>query len=608
MPRLVMVLTILGAMFCLSFSYSQDLPEKYFTYDEVLDSITILATANPNIMFIDTLGYSTTDSVPMLRVKLSDNPTVDEDEPAIFLNSGVHADELMGPEVNIHFLGDIIARYNNFDQDAASYIHGLEIFVVPFVNPEGHIELESGNLDWRKNKSDNDTNGVFSDYDGVDNNRNYDFGWSIDDDTEPSSLMFKGYAPFTESENLAMAAFGWKYRPVIAIDYHTPTYGRPNVAYYPWYWYASEGGSGFGPDENMMQSICEDYTAEILAIPDDSGTVTYTARRALVNKGDLKTYFYGNFGTVAFTVEITDTTLQDTALVDSIVAAHLPGTDYLLERALGPGISGIIRDSVTMEPLEAEVQVTQHINDDINPRLSRPDFGRYRRLLSAGSYTLRFIKTGYQTKTISGVSVNSSDYTVTDVLLIPDNPRPPAPVLIYPVNHDTLEVDTLTLNWNESDLADEYLLELAVDVDFENIFIVDSSLTATEFNLGEGLEDGDYYWRIRASNENGWGPYTEHFHFNIDFVSSVDEHGVLTPESFKLNQNHPNPFNASTQISFTIPIASQVNLEIFDVTGSLVNRIVDTLLPAGAYSYIWNGVDFKSIMIYRVNQHRHLLL
>ena len=121
----------------------------------------------------------------------------------------------------------------------------MELFCIPFINPEGHTAVESGILDWRKNKSDNDTNGVFDIYDGVDNNRNYDFGWSIDDDgsaNSPESLEFKGYYPFSESENRAMADFAWKYRPLIAIDYHSPTYGRPNVAYYPWYWYASDGG------------------------------------------------------------------------------------------------------------------------------------------------------------------------------------------------------------------------------------------------------------------------------------------------------------------------------------------------------------------------------
>lgn len=403
------------------------LPEIYTTYDEALQVLSDLRTDHPSICRLDTIGYSTRDDVPILRFKISDNVSADEDEPAVFYCGGVHADEVLGVEVVISFAEDICARYGLSDPDAVNYINSLEIYCIPFINPEGHIVVENGNTVWRKNKCDNDRNGLFDYHDGVDNNRNYDFGWDIDTDpgaTVPESLMYKGVAPFTQDENIALAQLGRDYRPLIALDYHSPSYGRPNVAYYPWYWYPNQGGHGFGPDEALMQSICQSFTSLIEAIPDDSMTGTYTARRALVNKGDFKTYYYGNFGTAAFSVEISDTTIQDPALVDQIVAAHLPGQYYLLERALGPGITGIIRDSLTLVPLEAEVQVLERINADINPRLSRPDFGRYRRLLAPGIYTLRFLKSGYTTKTLNFVEVANGPPTEVDVLLSPANPEP----------------------------------------------------------------------------------------------------------------------------------------------------------------------------------------
>ena len=412
-----------------SVSWAQ-LPEVYTRYADAVEVLGDLEALYPGVCHLDTLGYSTRDHIPMLRFKISDNVGMEEDEPAVFYCGGVHADEVLAVEVVMNFVADLMDRYGEGDPEVLGYIDNLEIYCVPFINPEGHIVVEGGDTDWRKNKCDNDRNGIFDYHDGVDNNRNYDFGWYIDDDpaaTTPESLEYKGEAPFTQTENIAMAEFAWLYRPLIALDYHSPTYGRPNVAYYPWYWYPTDGGHGFGPDEDLMYSICQSFTSLIEAIPDDSGTGTYTARRALVNKGDYKTYFYGNFGTAAFSVEISDTTIQDPALVDSIVTAHLPGQYYLLQRALGPGITGVIRDSVTLEPLEAEVQVLQHINEDINPRLSRPDYGRYRRLLAPGSYTLRFLKEDYVTKTIYNVVVVVGGPTEVDVLLAPVNiPQVPA--------------------------------------------------------------------------------------------------------------------------------------------------------------------------------------
>lgn len=596
MKKAIVVLSALFILLNASVAFSQ-LDERYHTYQEVLDTLTALELTYPEIMFVDTMGYSTRDNIPMLRVKLSDNPQFDEDEPAIFYDGGVHADEVLSVEVVMEFIYDFTERYSQNDEDINTYLQELEIFVIPFVNPEGHLVVEGGDLAWRKNKSDNDTNGVFDMYDGVDNNRNYDFGWDIDDNSDavaPESLQFKGWAPFTESENLAMAAMGWKYRPIIALDHHSPTYGRPNVAYYPWYWYPNEGGNGFGPDEDFMHDLCDAYTSMILAIPDTTGNPSgmYEARRALVNKGDFKTYFYGNFGTAAFSVEISDTTIQDPALVDSITTHHMPGLYYLLDRALYGRITGVVRDSVTLEPIEAEVQVTQHINDDINPRLTRPDYGRYNRLLAPGSYTLKFLKDGYRTKTISGVPVNNISPTITDVFLYPNNPRPPAPVLTFPTAGVVLDTNMFSFEWEEPIFAESYIIEIALDSDFTELVLLDSSLTENYFELITALPDSDYYWRIKAGNDNGWGPYSEVQVFTVDALVGVDDEGTgALPSGTKLYQNHPNPFNATTKIYFALSEQSLVRLEIFDIGGRLVNTIIDGYYQAGNHSITWNGTN-----------------
>jgi len=600
MSRVIVIIASMAILLSSAIAFGQDvLPERYHTYQEVLDTLTDLRDSFPDILYLDTLGYSTRDNIPMLRLKISDNAAINEDEPAIFLDGGVHADEVLSVEVVTNFVQDIVRRYDQGDHEVIEYIEQLEIFCIPFINPEGHLVVEDGDLDWRKNKSDNDTNGVFDMYDGVDNNRNYDFGWSIDDDGDavnPESLQFKGWEPFTESENIAMAAFGWKYRPIIAIDYHSPTYGRPNVAYYPWYWYSNVGGHGFGPDESLMQSICSQFCNQILAVPDTTGNPNgmYEARRALVNKGDFKTYFYGNFGTAAFTCEISDTTIQDPALVDSIVTAHLPGQYYLLNRALGAGITGVIRDSVTLEPIEAEVQVLQHINEDINPRLSRPDFGRYNRLLANGTYTLRFLKDDYRTKTVYNVSVNSNEPTTTDILLYPFSPRPPAPELTFPVFGDSLDTNIFVFEWTEPAYAIDYLLEVSTDPDFGTFAILDSAVSEAQFETISPLENGYYYWRVRPHNDNGWGPYSEVSEFGVDIVSAIDSRGGAIPSEYRLYQNHPNPFNASTRIAFRIPRSSKVKIEVFDITGALAATLVDSEYAAGEHTIVWQATDSNS--------------
>ena len=581
----------------LSFSSSgAQLPDRYTTYAEALDMLTELQSNHPGICKLDTMGYSTRDNIPMLRFKISDNVEINEDEPAVFYCGGVHADEVLGVEVVVNFAQDLMDRYDNEDADAYRFINNMEIFCIPFINPEGHIVVEEGNTEWRKNKCDNDNNGIFNFHDGVDNNRNYDFGWSIDDEpgaNTPESLMYKGTAPFTQTENIAMAEFAWKYRPLVALDYHSPTYGRPNVAYYPWYWYSNEGGHGFAPDEALMFSICQSFTSLIEAFPDDSSTGTYTARRALVNKGDFKTYFYGNFGSAAFSVEISDTTIQYPEYVDRIVTSHLSSQYYLLDRALGAGITGVIRDSVTMEPLEAEVQVTQHINTDINPRLSRPDYGRYRRLLAPGTYTLRFLKDDYLTRNINGVLVNNSGPTENDVFLVPLHPRPPAPYQYHPEIDSTLSENIVEFIWAASLYADNYLLELSYDSLFTEMVYADSTVIDTTFTLDQPLADSAYFWRIKGGNDNGWGPYSSSRNFRVEAQTGIDG-DPIQPRRLRLSQNYPNPFNASTRISFAISESSEVRLDIFDLLGRRVATLLDGNLDAGEHAVIWNAGDFPS--------------
>jgi len=61
---------------------------------------------------------------------------------------------------------------------------------------------------------------------------------------------------------------------------------------------------------------------------------------------------------------------------------------------------------------------------------------------------------------------------------------------------------------------------------------------------------------------------------------------------FDLLQNYPNPFNSTTIISFVLKKRNKVSLEIFDVTGKRVTRILDNqFLNAGEHQLTWNAKD-----------------
>jgi hypothetical protein len=69
-------------------------------------------------------------------------------------------------------------------------------------------------------------------------------------------------------------------------------------------------------------------------------------------------------------------------------------------------------------------------------------------------------------------------------------------------------------------------------------------------------------------------------------------HEIAAPRRVELLQNHPNPFNPTTEIAFGSPVGgARVRLEIFDVRGRRVRGLLDGPLPAGRHRVLWDGQD-----------------
>jgi flagellar hook assembly protein FlgD len=56
-----------------------------------------------------------------------------------------------------------------------------------------------------------------------------------------------------------------------------------------------------------------------------------------------------------------------------------------------------------------------------------------------------------------------------------------------------------------------------------------------------------------------------------------------------LHQNYPNPFNPETTIRFDLAQNVPVRIDIYNVTGQLVRRLVEADRQAGSYQVVWNG-------------------
>jgi hypothetical protein len=90
------------------------------------------------------------------------------------------------------------------------------------------------------------------------------------------------------------------------------------------------------------------------------------------------------------------------------------------------------------------------------------------------------------------------------------------------------------------------------------------------------FSDGYFFWE-------------DTFSVFIDPTVGIEVVNTTLPERYHLEQNYPNPFNPSTLIRFSLPKASQVDLQIFNVLGQSVRTLVSENLAAGEHTAVWDG-------------------
>jgi hypothetical protein len=203
--------------------------------------------------------------------------------------------------------------------------------------------------------------------------------------------------------------------------------------------------------------------------------------------------------------------------------------------------------------------------------------------------------------TIPQVTVNewSQTWSFTTLPLLPTQTD-----LISPHNDTILYKTRVDFSWDAVlNVPLNYWFEIADNDSLENSYI-DSTLTDTTAALYEPLVTQTYWWRVRAQNAAGWGPFSPLYHFTM--LGSNDVAEMNAPVKSGLIQNYPNPFTSSTLIR--IPAQTQVvSLKIYDALGREVADLSaearsgntsipfdGNRLPAGVYVCRMRGVDFVS--------------
>jgi hypothetical protein len=108
--------------------------------------------------------------------------------------------------------------------------------------------------------------------------------------------------------------------------------------------------------------------------------------------------------------------------------------------------------------------------------------------------------------------------------------------------------------------------------------------------VDEAVPPGSWYYRLKQIDLDGTMHYSEAI--QVGMPTGVGEDG--SPVEFALHQNYPNPFNPSTRIGFSIPVAGNATLVVYNSLGQKLGTLVDGYLPAGNHSVAWDATGLAS--------------
>jgi hypothetical protein len=381
--------------------------DSYFDADMVEARLKALHARYPGITQLVSLGRSR-EGRPIWALKISDNPTEDEDEPAVLFNGAHHGEELLSTDFVLDLIDGLLEGYRSGDDASRRYVSRFTIWCVPLVNPDGNMHhVHYASAEGRKNGRDVNGDGVHNPGEGVDLNRNYPWRWGPDTGSsgQAASPYYRGDAPGSEPETQAMMRLADAERFVASLSFHT----LATKLLVP---YTLDGVSNPLPDEAWPLA-----EALVAAAPLQPNGRSYVAAKNLypVNGTDQDWLRFAH-GTVALLLEgpLHNPSKPEQRL--QALEGARPIWAGLLDRYLqGPTLAGHVRDADGL-PIVAVITI-----DEVKLRAgerwsSRCRDGRFDRLLTKpGTYHVRAVAGGQEV--MSEVRVSGSGVTALELTI-----------------------------------------------------------------------------------------------------------------------------------------------------------------------------------------------
>lgn len=286
----------------------------YHSFDEpglgIQAQLEQIAEDYPRLAQLTTIGHSL-NGRPLLAMRLTAGGVgagprrgfwnmARLDKPEVLFLATHHAREWPATQMAMRLIKYLVENFGK-ESRVSKLLLTTEIWIVPVANPDGYEYTFTNERLWRKNLRDIDANGMISASDGVDLNRNFDSHWGLDDEGSApvtSDDNYRGTAPHSEPETLAVAEFVQAHDFKFAVSYHTFS----NLILYAWNWQFATPGL----DDPIF--LAQSGTDENPAIRDsilDRGYDPGVGADLYTTNGDFTDWCYEKAGVPSYVVELT---------------------------------------------------------------------------------------------------------------------------------------------------------------------------------------------------------------------------------------------------------------------------------------------------------------
>lgn len=172
----------------------------------------------------------------------------------------------------------------------------------------------------------------------------------------------------------------------------------------------------------------------------------------------------------------------------------------------------------------------------------------------------------------------------------------PGPKFCYAISPDrdvVIEQKDPIFKWTKTDNADYYKLVIEQD----QFVWTSDEITDTTFQIPDNILQHNltYNWTVKAYSDTVCIDFSQMraFKFNDPTNTSVSQltNPNSMPHELKIIGNYPNPFNASTTISFIAPNTQPISVNVYNILGQNIKTLIQHEKANGKQNVTWDGTD-----------------